>query len=115
MAAETGSVEVEYGVLWREDGRERAGRLSLAAHGLELHEHENGRRVVPFDAIEWIEIRPPVGAGRERIVVKPRGRGEIELESVADRWIVHDLSERVLGDAYGRDGEPPAWHPGLGL
>jgi len=28
---------------------------------------------------------------------------------------VHDLSERVLADAYGRDGELPAWHPGLGL
>ena len=111
-------MEVAYGVLWREDGRERAGRLSLAAHALELHEHENGSRrrvVVPFDEIEWIEIRPPVAGGRERIVVKPRDRGEIELESAADRWIVHDLSERVLGDAYGRDGEPPAWHPGLGL
>ena len=110
-------MDVEYGVLWREDGRERGGRLSLAAHALELREDENGDRlrVVRFDAIEWIEVRPPRGSGRERIVLKPRGRGEIELESAADRWIVHDLSERVLADAYGRDGELPAWHPGLGL
>ena len=104
-------MEVSYGILWREDGVEQTGHLRFLDHTLELRPHGDGgaTRTFGLEAIEWLEIRPPRNGGRERIVVKLRDGTELELESTVDRWIVHELSRRVLDDAYR------PWHPGLGL
>ena len=93
-------MEISYGVVWRESALEQQGRLAVRDDGLELIPHEDGgiERRVPFEEIEWIEVRPPGGEKRENaaVIIKLRSDGEIAITSAVDRWIVGDLAGKVF-------------------
>jgi hypothetical protein len=97
-------MKLSYGVVWSENGDEQPGCLTLGPHALELE--ADRARTIPYSEVEWVETQP-----EGSIVMKLRHDGEVRVNGSAQRWILHDLTERLLADAR----EPHVIHPGLGL
>ena len=96
----TSSVEVTYGVVWREGGAEEAGRLLLGHGSISFTDFEFGdaiKRRVTLDEIRVAELRRTESdSHRASVVLTLRNGRQVEIESAAEAWIMISLVENVV-------------------
>jgi len=93
-------VKTAYGVVWREQDAEQAGRLEVGPLTLRLTALDDEHAVVrelAFDAVTAVELRPPGGGTlHTTVVLTSRDGRTVEIESAVERWILGELVESVF-------------------